>query len=93
MGKRKTVTEAQAEAKKLCEMRDSVRRFTAFGDDNHAAIDAQIDVLERNMDDDEIYDRYANNDHERKAALQARAWWDGDEDESPSKSWEPLVRK
>lgn len=44
-----------AEIAKLKALKPKVKRYTFFGDDNHAAINAQIEVLEKGMDDDAIF--------------------------------------
>lgn len=62
--KKPTNKEIAAEAKKLDEMKPKVRRFSMFGDDNWAAIEAQIRVLEEDLDEDEIYEAYGNEDEE-----------------------------
>ncbi len=73
----------QAEIKKLKEMKPKVRRTTYFGDDNHAAIEADIDVLTNDLDTGEIYDVYEDDQHALDSALYARGWLDGN-DEPPS---------
>jgi hypothetical protein len=94
-------TEIQA----LKELLPSVRRYTAFGDDNHAAIRAEIAVIEENLDNDAIYERFqpiddegepdesGNNRGELDAALGARWWLDSEKgSERPSIGWKPLVQ-
>ncbi|MGE0333193.1 MAG: hypothetical protein AB7P37_21140 [Ramlibacter sp.] len=46
------------EIAKLREIKPRVRRYTAFGDDNHALIDAQIDVLECRFSNDDVHNMY-----------------------------------
>ena len=83
-------------------MKPKVRRATAFGDDNHAAIEAQIEVLENDMSVDDIENRADEEteaeeelwtENQKESALYARQWMDGDEKESPSHSWAGLVEK
>lgn len=89
--------EVLAEIKRLKEMQPNVRAMSMFGDDNRAAIDAQIAVLEGNLGEDAVYDAYSNpdNDDDRHLldnALEARRWLDGDsEDGLPSEGWKELV--
>ena len=45
MSKRKTEEQISAEIAALVALKPKVRQRTAFGDDNHAAIDAQLAVL------------------------------------------------
>lgn len=86
--KKPTAEEIQKEAAALEEMMPRVRRFTAFGDDNHSFIKAQIQVLKRQMSEDEIYSRFDGDDATN--AMEARAWIDGQADESPVESWKCL---
>lgn len=51
---------------------------SAFGDDNEAAIRAQIIVLKRNMVDSSIFDIWGNDYHVCEHALYARGWLDED---------------
>jgi len=83
----------QVEIEKLQEMKPKVHQHTAFCDDNHAAIDAQIDVLKNNLGVDTIYDVYDDCDHEVENAMYAREWLDGNESEPPSgpDGWGSLV--
>jgi len=91
----KTQDEINEEIKKLREMKPKVRRYTRFGDDNHEAIDAEIQVLEENVTEDDTYRWEEDGDFSQHACESARSailWRDGDEDESPSESWELLVK-
>jgi len=86
--------QVKAEIEKLKEMKPKIRRYTAFGEDNRAAIEAQIRVLERGWDFKEIYDRYDDNEHELDAAMDARDWLIGESDEkSLSENWQGLVQE
>lgn len=90
------------EIEKLKSVKPRLRRKTAFGDDLHEAVDVQIEVLEKRMSNDQIYDRWeatGNDDcdydegrteHALNAALDARRWLDGEE-EAPSKGWEEIA--
>lgn len=87
--------EIVAETKLLSEMRDKVRPYSIFGDDNRAAIDAQIQVFETDLDEDEIYqleDEEEFTSYQKDAALDALQWSNGDSDDKPSDSWAPLVQ-
>lgn len=80
----KTQKQITKEIKALKAIRPKVRPRSMFGDDNLAALDAQIEVLERGLDDDDIYDRYdrtGSSEYTLDAALQARQWIDDEEDE------------
>ncbi len=42
----------------LKEIKPTLHRRSSFGDDHHAAVEAQIYVLEHNSTNDEIYDKF-----------------------------------
>lgn len=92
----KTKEQIAAEIAKLTEMKPSVRRGSAFGDDHHAAIDAQIDVLTDWMDEDAIYDAWGDEDADEfaqnvlDAALEAYNWMYSTNTEAPSEAWAEL---
>ena len=93
--KNKTQEEINIEVKKLEEMKPNVRHFTIFGDDNHEAIDAQLDALKNDIEEDTTYDWQDDeefSEHACEAARQAVQWRDGEESEPPSESWAPLVK-
>lgn len=82
-----------AEIAKLKEMKPRVRAKTAFGDDNHRAIETQIRVLSERMTSDEADEKYGEAvDHIRDNAMEAAHWLDGESsDGSPSENWAPLT--
>ena len=96
MSKRKTEDQINAEVAALKALKPTIRERTAFGDDNHAAIEAQISVLRERMGSDEVYDAYGDEEaddfdqHTVDAALSAHDWMTGalaaDED-APAASW------
>lgn len=94
---RPTDEQIRQEVEMLKEIKPKVRRHTLFGDDNHAAIDAQIAVLDGGLDEDAIYDEYGENDRLLDCALDARRWldgeWDADDHEadSPAEDWKELI--
>lgn len=98
MSKHKTDAQIDSEIAALKALKPTVRQRTAFGDDNHAAIDAQIDVLLKRMNTDEVFNAYADEEEEGgevyehvfSAALQASDWMTGilaSDEDSPSASW------
>lgn len=96
MSKRKTEDQINAEISALVALKPKVRERTAFGDDNHAAIDAQLAVLRERMSSDEVYDAYGDEDadefdqHTFDAALSACDWMTGmlaSDEDSPAASW------
>ena len=90
-----TPEEVQAEIKKLKEMKPKVRHHTGFGDDNWAAIEVQIRVLEQLLDADDIYDRWDMDDHLLESAMYARDWLDDRDCASLSgpDGWGSLVKE
>lgn len=100
-----TEKEVAEEIEVLRKIKPTVRKTSLFGDNHHHAINAQIEVLENDMPEDEIYDHqegeeiYAEEEEWRdnvvSAALDARRWLDGEEREEPgppSESWKPLIQ-
>lgn len=93
--------EIDAELKRLTELKDQVPQYTMFGDDNRAAIEAQIEVLSEELDLDDIYQRSVEDEdddddskwnlHTRDSALTAFQWLSEEEDELPSKGWSEIV--
>lgn len=93
--------QVEEEVKKLKELKPLVIPRSFFGDSNIDAIQAQIDTLEMEWDEDKIYNRFGDGErdmHVRNAALSALEWKntgkteDGDE-LSPSDGWKDLVKK
>lgn len=84
----------QTEITKLEELKDKVPAKTGFGESNIEAIEAQIEALRENLEEDDVEDRYDAGDfteRQRDNALEAIGWRNEDEDDSPSKGWEHLV--
>lgn len=95
MSKAKSEKEIKAEVKKLLEIKANpkFRRYSDFGDDHFRSIDIQVAVLEKDLDEDEINDRYENSD-DNSTAYDAFQWREGEKvDESPSEGWKSLVRE
>ena len=93
-----TAEQIQAEIALLIEMKPNVRQYSAFGDDNYAKIDAQIEVLEENLSEDDIWDRWDSDECEangdiRFCAEGALEWKLGESDSKPSDEWKPLIKK
>lgn len=93
---RKSTTQIKKEADTLEAMKLKVRQFTAFGEDNHKRIEAQITVLRENLDEDDIDDKWPPEDDYdlNECARNAMDWINccGDV-ESLSGDWKPLVNK
>jgi len=95
-----TAEQIKSEISRLREIMDKVPPTTRFGESNTDAIDAEIEVLENDLSEDDIYSSSCETEDEedekwsfriRDLALAARRWMDGEDPESPSKGWEPLV--
>lgn len=88
---------------RLRNYRDRVPSKTGFGDDNHAAIDAQLDVLDNHYDQDDCFDHYdptgdedidfdeGRSEHTLDAARNAAHWLLGESDENPADDWVPIL--
>lgn len=94
--KRKTEKQIQAEIKKLKAIQPKVRRYGMMGD-NHEAIDAQLHVLEKNLSDDEIWNRYGVEGEISvvfDAAMDAYRWLRGEkvaDHKSLAAAWKELM--
>jgi hypothetical protein len=88
----RTPEEITAEIATLRAMKPDVRRYTLFRDDNHAAIEAQIALLEE-PDPEDAFADYAIEDGEHAyfAAQEVIDWLTGENDDAPSISWAELV--
>jgi hypothetical protein len=95
VGKPRTAKQIRAEIETLQEMKPKVRRYSGFGEDNHAILDAQVRVLEEKMTDDQIWDAWPSEEHDVEMGLSARdamRWASGKEKKAPHVEWEPLAR-
>ena len=91
----RTPSEIEAEVAALRALRDLVPPTSLLGDDNVAAISAQLDVIENGLTLDGVdvvygdqadpaFDAYV---HEH--AIAACDWLEGRTDEAPSEGWHP----
>ncbi len=78
------------EIKALKAVKPKVIRYNALGGDNHKAIDAQIEVLENNLKQDDVYDRIWEETVET-AALGAVEWLEDDLCHDLSLDWKNLI--
>ncbi len=87
-----TDVQIKKEIETLKAMKPKVRRHSAFGDDHHEAIDAQIRVLEERMELMDIDENFEGEVHSN--AQDARSWLDGEYDEPTlSGEWQSLVKE
>jgi len=87
----KTKEEIKNQIEALKAIRPKIVPKSVFGADNLAQIDAQIVVLEENLDISDIYDRYDLSGIEGEtieAAVEADEWRDGNSDiEDLAEDW------
>jgi len=75
----KTQKEIEIQITQLKEIQEKVRPASFFGDSHLDAIDAQIKVLEEDMDNDDIEDEFESGElNVLTAALDTREWIDGE---------------
>lgn len=93
-----TEKQIESEIKKLETLKPLMPHFSVFGDDNYEKIDAQITVLEEGLTEDDVYDRFEDQDNPDKTydlvsnARDAALWLIGESEYgSPSKGWEELA--
>lgn len=79
-------------------------RRSGFGDDHHRAIDAQIDVLTRRLDESAVFDSYPYDPCDEEAedqvpenvhanALEAAQWLAGESEyKTLTENWKELCR-
>lgn len=91
-----------AEIARLKAVHPRVPTHSFFGDDNRAAIEAQIRVLEERMSLDEVHDTFGEMSDEGDfsqntldCALTAHDWLQGisaDDEAAPASGWEGIAR-
>ena len=77
----KTQEEIDKQVKALKEIRPKIKPYNFFGDSNLAKLDAQVRVLEEDMDSDEVWDEWPEEEKDmetRMAADDAITWRDGE---------------
>ena len=86
----------KAQITALREIKPKVLRRSAFGDDHHAAIDAQIRVLEKGMTENQAENYFDGDpDNIQDAVRDALAWVEGRYEAAADlvESWKELVRE
>lgn len=97
-----TPEQIATEIARLKAVQPLVPTHSFFGDDNRAAIDAQIKVLEDSMSLNDVHDAYGEDTVEREfsqstldAALTAHDWMQGQlgpDEDSPAFGWEAIAK-
>ncbi len=75
-----TEQEITREIRELWEMKPNVCRTSVLGDDHHAAINAQMTVLNERLSEDQVHDRADDEnwaDNVRDEAVAAARWLAG----------------
>ena len=96
MSNQRTPEEIADELKWLKDNKGRIVKVTAFGENNHDAIDAQIEVLNEGMSEEDCYsagEDYGWSDRELGSAVGAAQWLAGDDSRQPSAqdNWGGLV--
>ena len=92
---KQTPERIKQEIEHLMAIKPTVLRWSFFGDDHHATIDAQIFVLQTTMEEDDIHEEMGHDaDNVLDAALAARMWLDAQYEDYPdlAAQWKELVR-
>jgi hypothetical protein len=95
----KTKEQIDLEIAKLNELKPATREKSLFGDDHHAAIDAQVTVLSDYMDLHDIYESYGDESTDEfyqnvlDGAIAAYEWMmdGGGAYAAPSEGWSELT--
>lgn len=97
---RPDANQIEQEIAALRSLKPSIRQFSEMADDNHAALDAQVRVLEQRMTFKEILETWPpaqdedddpGADHQNCYAILALGWREGELDEPPSSDWMTLL--
>ncbi len=94
-----TPEQIKAEIEALKAIKPNIIKHSAFGDDHHAAIDAQIDVLEHHLTNNLIFDKYEDEEDLSQnvldSALDAMRWRDEEDAEKESlvSEWATLRKR
>lgn len=87
----KSSVEITEEIVKLHEIKPKVPHYNFFNANNHAAIDAQILVLERRMNEEVFFNIFESSQHLPHAEEALNWMYDEPESVAPSKDWQELV--
>jgi hypothetical protein len=89
----RTERRVRQEIKELTRLRALIPLVTLFGDDNVAAIDAEIEVLKDLLREEYFQCEWRESEHINSAALRT-SWWlfeENDQEESPAAGWRDLI--
>ena len=76
----RTEQEIKEAIERLEENKEKCVRYSAFGDDNHARLDAMIETIDQGFDFDEIAETFGEGTSEQEAADGIVDWLDGNGD-------------
>lgn len=82
------------ESLRLTTLKGRIPQFSTFGDDHHAAIDAQVWVIANSSSESDVYTRASEDqwtDAVTIAALDAVRWLEDLEYPAPAEDWESLA--
>ncbi len=77
----KTRDQVDGQVKLLKEARDKIVPVSIFGTDNLELLDAQVRVLEKGMDNDDVWNHWDRDEEDmdvRSSAEEAVAWLEGE---------------
>ena len=82
----RTEQEIAEAIKRLEQNKAKTSRYSAFGEDNHAKLDAMLETLEQGFDDEDIMNAYGDPENgditpEQDAAEQIAGWRDSHDGE------------
>jgi len=76
----KSQAEIESQIKRLIAIRNKIKPFNIFGDSNLDKLDAQIRVLEENLDSEEVWDIWSSEeDEEVRISAEEAVRWQNDE--------------
>lgn len=90
-----TRAQIEKEIRALDNCRKFIPRFTAFGEDNFAVLDAGMSALADRLSVDLAYDMAAASGPTRidEARIEAALWMAGESEESPADGWQMFRAK
>lgn len=93
--KRPNRAAVEAEIVALDDCKKYVPKFTAFGDNNHEAIDAAVSALADRLSVDDAYENAGEDEpsNEDQARIEAAMWLAGEREDTLSSEWDSYKPK